>query len=176
LISSLAGRCWSEAERRIVDNFLHDEECSSLPDAWQSYQRLGMQSVEIDHAYTDFEEVIELASYDMAIENHWHVSNGRFESAEALGRGAVKHDSDEGERAPVDAMWRDLRTDRTDISFRDQPLDPAMARCRTGIYPFCYFSVAEPSISLQQPQDFQISPVERRSVVGSFISTPIIER
>jgi hypothetical protein len=73
-------------------------------------------------------------------------------------------------------MWRDLRTHRTDISLRDQPLDSAMARCRTGIYPFCYFSVAEPSISLQQPQDFQISPVERRSVVGSFISTPIIER
>ena len=52
----------SEAERRIVDNFLHDEECSSLPDAWQRYQRLAMQSVEIDHVpHTDFEEVVELA-------------------------------------------------------------------------------------------------------------------
>jgi len=54
-----------------------------LPDAWQSYQRLAMKSVEIDHVpHTDFEEVIELASYDVAVENHWHVSNSRFESAE----------------------------------------------------------------------------------------------
>ena len=60
----------SEIERRVVDDFLHDEKGARLADARQRDQLLAVQPVEIgDVADADLEEIVEIAGDQMAIED-----------------------------------------------------------------------------------------------------------
>ncbi len=70
----------SEVERRVVDHLLHDEEGSGLADARQRDQLVAMDAVEILHvADADLEEVVEIASHQMAIEYEFQLRDRPLE-------------------------------------------------------------------------------------------------
>ncbi len=61
---------YSEFKRSVVDHFLHDEESTYRPYAWQGNELLAMQPIEIgDVANSDLEKVVEVSGHQVAIEH-----------------------------------------------------------------------------------------------------------
>jgi len=53
-----------------------------------------------------------------------------------------------------------MRSDRRNVAFTEQPLDPAMAGGGAGVDPLGDIRVGEPAVGLKKTQDFEIGPVE----------------
>src|SRR4029453_1656556 len=84
-----AGNCPvdSKLERSVIDDFLHDEERSRLPHAGQRDQLFAGNSVETRHVFVpDFQEIIEVAVDQVAIEYDLQFRHGYFERRETLPR------------------------------------------------------------------------------------------
>jgi len=76
---------FSEIERGIIDDLLHDEEGPGLADARQGDQLLAMDAVEILYvADPDLEEIVEIARHQVAIQHEFELRDRPLERGEAL--------------------------------------------------------------------------------------------
>src|SRR5258708_7704973 len=75
----------SKLQRGVVDDLLHHEECSGLPNARQRDQLVTVNPVEIRHiGDPDFQEIVEVAGDQVAIEDEFQFRDGFFERRETL--------------------------------------------------------------------------------------------
>ena len=76
-----------------------------------------MDAVEIRHVLDpDFQEIVEVAGDQVAIEDEFQFRNGFFERCEALGGRAIEHDADHDQRAPRDLLRHDDRANAFDVT------------------------------------------------------------
>jgi hypothetical protein len=81
----------------------------------------------------DFQEVVEVAGHQMAVEHEFKFRHRPFEVCEALRRRAVQHDADHDERAAIDFSGVDDRAHLRDIALLQQPLRSPVASRRADV-------------------------------------------
>lgn len=151
----------SKLKGSVVDDLLHDEERSGLPNARQCDQLIAMNPVEVRHVFDpDFQEIIEVASDQVTIEYELQLRDGFLERRETLRCRAIENNADHYQRAPVDLLRHNHRANVFDAALLEQRLGPAVTCCRTDVDQLRQFGVGEPAIALKQAQHFQVDPIK----------------
>jgi hypothetical protein len=167
-----ADRCAAavlEVEQSIVDDFLHDKERSGLAHSRQCNELLSMKPIEVRHiAHPNFQEVVEVAGDEMAVQNERQLPYRRLECREALGRGSIENDTDHNKSAARDAVRRNFSSDRADVAFLEEALRTPVAGRGTHVGLLCQLGVGSAPIPLQELQNSPVRPVQGDRFGGFF--------
>jgi hypothetical protein len=121
-----------------------------------------MQAAEIsDVANANFQEIVEVAGHQIAVEHKGQGGDGVLEIGETVARGAVEHDADNGHGTAIHESGRNLGADRADEALPEQPLRAAMTGGRADIRLLGQLGIREPAVTLQQLQNPAIDAIER---------------
>ena len=93
-----------------------------------------MDSVEIRHvADPDFQEVVEVSSHQMAVENEFEFCHRPFEVGKTFRCRAVEHHADHDQRTAIDLFGVDHRAHLRDVTLLQQPLRSPVTSRRADV-------------------------------------------